>query len=107
MVTRSSTDLGVNIGLARWRNLAIANDKKLIRPASIVREARHEELMHKAHVFQAGHLEDVENHYYADLFDMPQGVSDEMLDAFRDVSHGWHGIRDRDWKPGTRERLLM
>ena len=91
MAKYSTKSLGFTLGTAKWREIAIAIDKKLIRsenePPSVG----------ALHALQVGHSAEIEKHHYALTVGMLQGVNDDTLTAFAFISKRW----ERWWKGVT------
>ena len=75
--------LGFTLGTAKWREIAITIDKKLIRsgdgPPSVG----------ALYALQVGHLAEIEKHYYALTVGILQGVNNNTLTAFAFISKWW------------------
>ncbi|KAI9882136.1 MAG: hypothetical protein M1823_006121, partial [Watsoniomyces obsoletus] len=112
MAKHSKDSLELTLGVAKWREIAIAIDKKLVRskeeggPTGAV------------HAMQAGHSEETERHHYALTVGMLQGVNDETISAFQRISDKWDAWwrgapsppgseGERDATAGMTERLLQ
>jgi len=86
----------VQLGTARWRQMAVAIDQEKVRPRS---DTANEEHTRINHVWQLGHNPTTEDHNYALTLDMLRGLSDETLRQFRRVSLRWHrfwGLADTE-----------
>ena len=83
MAKYSTKSLGFTLGTAKWREIAIAIDKKLIRsgdgPPSVG----------ALYALQVGHLAEIEKHHYALTVRMLQGINDDTLTAFVFISKRW------------------
>ena len=83
MAKYSIKSLGFTLGTAKWREIAIVIDKKLIRsgdgPPSVG----------ALHALQVGYLIEIEKYHYALIVGMLQGVNDNTLTAFVFISKRW------------------
>ena len=80
MAKYSTKSLGFTLDTAKWREIAIAIDKKLIRsedrPPSVG----------ALHALQVEHSAEIEKHHYALTIGMLQDVNDDTLTAFTFIS---------------------
>ena len=87
----STKSLSFTLDMAKWREIAIAINKKLIRskdkPPSVG----------VLHALQAGHLVEIKKHHYTLTMGMLQGVNNNTLTTFAFISKWW----ERWWKGVT------
>ena len=83
MAKYSTKSLGFTLDTAKWREIAIAIDKKLIRsgdgPPSVG----------ALHALQVGYSAEIEKHYYALTIGILQDINNDTLTAFVFISKRW------------------
>ena len=80
MAKYSTKSLGFTLGIAKWREIAIAINKKLIQSGD------RPPLVGALHALQVGHLVEIEKYHYALTVRMLQGVNNNILTAFTFIS---------------------
>ena len=80
MAKYSTKSLSFTLGTAKWREIAIAIDKKLIRSRD------RPPLVGALYALQVGYLIEIEKHHYVLIVGMLQGVNNDMLTAFVFIS---------------------
>lgn len=99
MAEQTEAAVGVRLGAAAWRNVAIGIDQKLLQS----RGSTDEEALANNHALLMGHSEEVENHHYAIPVGMLVGTSEKVFDVFEDASHRWHAF----WRLGSASGVVL